>query len=89
MTLAELKTAMRINHSRLDSDLENNINACLLDLKRAGIKIDEDISGNQLIGKAIEIYVKWQYDYDEKGERYEKAYKDLLNALALCGDYNV
>lgn len=88
MTVAELKTAMRITHSFLDADIANNINTCLLDLERAGINTDDDSSENQLVSKAIELYAKWQYDFEGKGDRYEEAYKNMVNALALCEEYN-
>lgn len=87
MVLEKIKLSLRITHNNFDSDIQGNIDACLLDLKRVGIpNPDEE---NALIYKAVEIYCKWQYDFGGKGDRYEQAYKSLRVGLALCGDYNV
>ena len=83
--LTELKAAMRIVHDKLDSDLQLNIDACKLDLQRVGINTD---SLNDLLKKAIELYAKWQYDYNGKGEQYRKNYESLRDALSMSGDYN-
>lgn len=87
MGLAEYKTAMRISHDKLDSDIQYNIEACKGDMNRVGIIYMDD--SDPVIHKAIELYLKWQYDFMAEGERYEKAYKDMRNGLSLCGDYNV
>lgn len=84
--LEKIKLSLRISHTLLDDDIERNINACLLDLKRVGIN-NTDLT-NPLIFKAVELYCKWNYDFCNKGERYEKAYMNLINSLSLCGDYN-
>lgn len=82
-----IKLGLRITHSKLDRDILTNIDTCILDLKRVGV-VNIDYF-NPLIIKAVELYCKWQYDFNSKGERYEKAYVNLANALSLCGDYNV
>lgn len=83
----KIKLSMRISHNQLDDDIQGNIDACLLDLKRVGV-LNPDTT-DALILKAVEMYCKWQYDFDGKGERYEKAYVNLRIGLGLCGDYNV
>lgn len=84
--LKDIKLSMRISHDGIDHDIENNIETCKLDLKIAGIYWKDD---DKLLQKACELYVKWQFDYAGKGEQFEKAYRNLRDALALCGDYNV
>ena len=81
-----IKVALRISHNQLDNDIQNNIDAAILDLGRVGVVVD---SGDFLILKAIELFCKWQYDFGSKGEKYQKAYESMRNALSLCGDYNV
>lgn len=81
-----IKKSIRISHNNLDDDIQNNIDACKLELNIAGVYWkDEDM----LIQKACELYVKWQYDYLGKGEQFERAFRNLKDALALSGDYNV
>ena len=87
--LAKIKLSMRIFHNALDPDIESNIDSCMLDLKRVGVSAIYADSGasDALIQKAAELYCKWQYDFDGKGEQYQKAYEKLRDALSLCDTY--
>lgn len=84
MVLDKIKTALRISHDKLDEDIINNIGACLLDLKRVGVNVSEP---DALIDKACELYCKYQYDYQNKGEQFRQSYESLRDALSLCDDY--
>lgn len=87
--LEKIKLSMRISHDALDSDIESNIAACMLDLQRVGVskqKANKD-SNDALINKAAELYCKWQYDLGNKGEQFHQAYERLRDAISLCGDY--
>ena len=42
---------------------------------------------DKLIQKACELYCKWQFDFDGKGERFERAYEGLRDFLSLGGEY--
>ena len=82
--LDEIKLAMRIATNALDTDIQRNIDACLLDLKRVGVDISKD---NELLKKACELYIKWQYDFQLKGERFQKNYETLRDSMSLDNDY--
>ncbi|MEB3428868.1 head-tail connector protein [Citroniella saccharovorans] len=85
--LDKIKLDLRISHDLIDEDIEDNIEACKLDLKRVGIvKIDDE---DPLIIKAIKLWCRYQYNFENEGDRYNKAYSMLRDALSLCGDYNV
>lgn len=84
ITPENIKLSMRIKHDKLNPDIERNINICLLDLERAGVNVHLD---SALLDKACELYCKWQYDYMSQGERYEKQYQELRDAMSLCGKY--
>lgn len=87
--LEKIKLSMRIFHTMLDTDITSNIAACMLELQRVGIskeKTKED-SEDALIVKAAEMYCKWQYDFNQKGEQFEQAFCKLRDALSLCEDY--
>lgn len=88
--LEQIRSALRITHHKLDKDLWLNIDACKLDLQRVGVDISSryDDGKSAMIQKAIELYVKWQYDYCGKGEQYRKNYETLRDALSLCSDFN-
>ena len=82
----QIKKTMRISHNALDDDIQNNIDTCKIDLNVAGVYFAQP---DNLVKKAFELYAKWQFDYMGKAEQFERAYKNLKDALALCGDYNV
>lgn len=87
--LETIKLSMRIFHTMLDSDITNNIDACMLDLKRVGVSARCAIAESQdpLIVKAAEMYCKWQCDHNGKGDQFQKAYENLRDALSLCDTY--
>ena len=87
--LDKIKLSMRIFHNVLDSDIKSNIDACMLDLERVGVSKESanHTSEDALIVKAAELYCKWQYDFNSKGDRYEKAYLNLRDAISLCDTY--
>ena len=87
--LKKIKLSMRISHAMLDTDITSNIAACMLDLQRVGISKAKAIDGSKdaLICKAAELYCKWQYDFNAKGEQYKQAYENLRDSLSLCEDY--
>ena len=82
--LDEIKLSMRISHTSLDTDIQRNIETCLLDLKRVGVDISEE---SNLLIKACELYCKWQYDYQGKGIQFENNYNALRDSLSMSGDY--
>lgn len=81
---SDIRKSMRISHDGLDDDIQRNMNACLLDMKRVGISPDAD---DQLIDKAVEIYCKAQNDYQGKGSEYQVQYERLRDAMSLCQKY--
>jgi len=99
--LSQVKTAMRISHNQLDVTFESDIQTAALELYRSGVQpfktnengdiivIDGErqILDDELIHKAIELYVKAQNDYNGKGEQLQQAFQKLSDSLALSGDY--
>ena len=96
-----LKRNLRISHSLLDESLLNDMDAALSELERVGVvpyvmndsgepARDDDgskILKDELVRKAVEFYVKWQYDYMNKSDQWEKAFFAQRDALSLSGDY--
>ena len=81
-----IKKTIRISHDGMNEEIDDNIASCRLELNMAGVYcVDNDL----LFRKACELYVKWQCDFQGKGERYEKAFRNLKDAMALSGDYSV
>lgn len=84
LSLDKVKKDLRISHSKLDEDIKDNIEACRLDLKRIGIDVNKS---DVLLEKAIKLYIRWQYNFENQADRYRNAYESLRNALSLCEDY--
>lgn len=77
----KIRKSMRITHTQLDDEIERNINTALCDLRRVGI----DTKGNDLIDKACELYIKAQFDYQGKGDQFQRNYEALRDAISLSG----
>lgn len=91
--LNAIKKSLRITHNVLDDDINSTISAALLDMSRVGIcakniSVDEPSSYDSLELKCVELYCKWNFDYQGKADLWFKAYENLRNAMSLCGDYN-
>lgn len=80
----ELRTALRLSSDRLDGELQDTIDAAVLDLKTAGV---ESGDVDALTGMAVKLYGRWQFDYLGKGEQYRQSYEALKAVLALCEEY--
>lgn len=77
---------LRIATTLRDDEIRQVMEACLIDLSIGGVAvIDVD---DQVIQQAIKLYLKSQFGYDAKAEKFGQAYEHLKAALALCGDYN-
>lgn len=84
--LAKVREALRITHNKLDSELQDVIDACKMDLTIAGIKKIDD--NDPLIQQAIKTYAKAEYEQDvNKANRLTQAYVSLKISMSLCGDY--
>lgn len=82
----EVRTKMRISHAKLDGDIQDNIDAALLDMRRVGVKVSND-TDNKLVYKAIELYCKAEFDYLGKGAEFKKNYETLRDAMSIAKGY--
>lgn len=88
-TLTEkMRAVLRITSTDTDVTAEINdcIEACKIDLRLAGVcNIDET---DALIVRAISLYCKAEYGYNDKSEKFRLSYNMLKQSLCLAGDYN-
>ncbi|MFL8888928.1 phage head-tail connector protein [Helcococcus kunzii] len=84
--VGKVKRDLRWSHSKLDDDISDNIEACKLDMKRVGI---DPLKSDLLMEKAIKLYCRWQYNFENQADRYMNAYKQLRNAMSLCSEYRI
>lgn len=85
-TLLKVKSTIGISHNKKDIDIQDDIAACLDDLRQVGITIPSE--KDPTILKAIKLYCKGHYTEDPvKSERYLKLYDDLKGSLMSTTGY--
>lgn len=87
MLLTKVKKSLRISGIIFDDEIQDVINAALMDLKISGV-----INQNQedpLIIRAVITYAKANFGLDNKdSEKHGKAYEMIKTHLALSSEYN-
>lgn len=84
ITANEVKLSLRLTSGALDGEIEDTMAAALLDMQRVGISSTAD---NELTDMLVKLYCKWQFNYNEKGEQYQKNYLALRDSLSLSSGY--
>ena len=85
-TLEKIKRAIRISHSKLDGDVQADIDACLADLRLCGIIHAEE--SDPLIFNAIKLWCRSLYTDDPaKGAEYLRRYESLKACLMTAEGY--
>lgn len=79
LTVQELRSYLRLTSEKLDSEIQDTMNAAQLDLSTAGMS-DVD---NALVDMAVKLYARWKFNYADKADQYRRDYLELKNALAL------
>lgn len=85
-TLTKIKLALRRSHSKLDEDLQADIDACLADLHSCGVIYADD--SDPLIYNAIKLWCK-SLDTDDpaKGAEFLQRYENLKACLMMMEGY--
>lgn len=88
-TLTEkMRAALRISSTsaKITEEIEDCIAACKADLKNDGVKrIDE---ADALIIRAITLYCKAEFGYQNNAEKFRKSYDTLKMRLSMSQEYN-
>lgn len=81
-----VKLFLRVSSASADAEIQQTIDACLLDLRNAGVSsLDTD---DPLIQQAVKLYCKAQFGFSADSEKYERAYEHLKASLSLSSDYS-
>lgn len=87
-TLTEkIRAALRISSTseKITEEIEDCIAACKRDLEDAGVKnLDEK---DALIVRAITVYCKAEFGYQDKAEQFNRSYESMKLHLSLSSDY--
>lgn len=85
-TLEKIKPTLRISHTKLDEDIQADIDACMNDLKLCGI-IHADES-DPLIINAIKLWCRSLYTDDTtKAAEWLRRYESLKACLQVAEGY--
>ncbi len=80
-----VKKSLRINTNAFDDELTNIIDSCKIDLELAGV--NNIVETDPLIQRAVILYAKYNFGYNDNSEKIQAAYDMLKNALALSAKY--
>jgi hypothetical protein len=85
-TLTKIKQAIRRTHSKLDEDLQADIDACIADLRSVGIVYADET--DPLIYNAIKLWCR-SLDADDvaKAAEFMRRYEALKGSLMMAEGY--
>ena len=83
----DVRDAIRENGADSDTEILDLISAAKADLILTGVNPAKVIDTDPLIKRAIILYCKAYFGYDEKSEKFEDSYSKLKDHLALSQDY--
>lgn len=89
ITLIEkMRAALRISSTseKITAEIKDCIAACKADLANDGVKVIDE--GDALIIRAITLYCKAEFGYNDKAEKFRQSYNTLKMRLALSQEYN-
>ncbi len=85
VTIDQMRSMVRISHSKLDNELEMLKEAYLVDMGLSGINFIP--SGDMLSLACLRLYLRWQMNYNGEAERYRQAYDAAKIAMSLASEY--
>lgn len=91
--LDKVKLALRLSGAALDGEVSDLINAAIADLRLVGINVPAEAGsssktlGDPLLDRAVVLYAKAEFGFNDDAERYRNAYDYLKCALSLTADY--
>ena len=85
-TLEKIKQALRTSHSKLDEDIQADIDACMADLRLAGVQYKGE--DDPLIYNAIKLWCRSLYTDDTaKAAEWLRRYEGLKACLMMAEGY--
>lgn len=85
---SKIKDALRISSkaTAITTEIDDCIAACKLDLRQVGVvNVSET---DALIVRAITLYCKAEFGYNDKAVQFRASYDTLKMALAMMIEYN-
>lgn len=82
--LDRMKAHLRLTGNALDEVIKQDIDTALIDMTDAGIDIS---SMDGKICKAVELFLRWQLNFNGEAERYQKNYRSLCDMMSKQKNY--
>lgn len=87
--LEKVKFALRIQNNMFNEEVQDIIDACLLDLELSGVNVPNKTENNKLITRSIILYAKSEFGLaNADSEKYKLSYEALKRHLALSEEYS-
>lgn len=87
--LDDVKLALRISSTAYDDEVNDLIEAAKLDLEISGVAAEAIVESDPLVKRAVTIYVKANFGWDNPdAERLQRAYDLLKQHLSLAKEFN-
>lgn len=85
----DVKDALRVSGADLDTEVQGLIDGAKADLILSGVHKDKVTDADPLIKRAIILYSKAQFGYDDtkNAERFQASYTSLKQHLTLSAEY--
>lgn len=86
VTIEQMRSMVRISHTKLDDELGMLKEAYLTDLSMSGINT---IPTDDMLSLAtLRLYLRWLMDYNGEADRYMHAYQSAKIAMSLASEYS-
>ena len=83
--LNKIKLALRLTGTTFDMEIQNCIDFVRRDLQDLGVLYYDDT--NPRIINLTTLYAKSVFNFENKGDWYQKEYERLRNQITMQGDY--
>lgn len=88
MILENVKRELRVSNSVFDGEVQDLIDAALLDLRIPQIDTTKIVETDPLIKRAVILYCKANFGLDNPdSEKYQRSYDNLVEKLSLSSNY--
>ncbi len=86
VTIEQMRSMVRISHTKLDDELGMLKEAYLTDLSMSGVNT---IPTDDMLSLAtLMLYLRWRENYNGEADRYEKAYEAAKISMSLASEYS-
>lgn len=86
--LNDVKDALRVSGTALDTEIQDLIDAAKADLQLSGVHADKIVDTDPLIKRAVIVYAKAHFGWDNpEADRFAQSYDMLKQHLTLSAEY--